>query len=1483
MWPLAGENLLKYCGDWVQFRFGMNDSGPIPAGWRVFLRTTLGRERLLEEEIIHAHSHKWPLEGDSWRDIPMPVQGNEACLNLPIHEVGYFEAKPYALDEQNRQIWPDGTNIGISVHPDFCRTNNTIYCAFTRLFGENIAAEKALPEKSNATLSQLDQKGFTCIPPSGKFRDLIRQLPHIIDTLGCKIIHLLPVNPTPTTMARMGRFGSPYAALDLTGIDLALVEFEEQTTAVDQFCELSDAIHQHRARLIIDLAINHTGWGSSLHSSHPEWYVRDAHGKFVSPGAWGVTWGDLSELNTHLPELWEYLAGVFITWCQRGVDGFRCDAGYKIPMEAWRYIISRVHQKFPETFFLLEGLGGSWEATETLLTKGRMQFAYSELFQNYSSKDIAWYLNYSLKQSTRRGVWVHYSETHDNNRLAARGKRWSLFRNQLSALTSVCGGFGFTCGVEWLATEKIDVHQRSGLAWGNPNNIVPELAKLNRLLADHPCFFDNARLSSLTHGESPVYVLRRDSADNVNTLWIFANTDMDHTSQVTVIGADMQPEMHDLLTDKIICPLRTEENGQRWIFEIPAGTCWCLSKRTSIQGLSGENYRKKRSMASWALIQVCQLIPDQKLQETDWLKLAQIATTDPTSYLAAVSHLANQTEIPAQWAEAIQAEMQSSHYKPVVQIDFPDLNRITLLPKDHWLILRTTKTPFQMQLRSKTDATQMVYSVSTDAGHIAAISPKQIADIIVNGENELILEGIGCLKESHTRSIRLLYVSPILQPSLNFEDALQRAPGGKDQWLLLRGDQFSLCKEKNTIVLLTNGRGGMARICADFGTVQSKYDCLLGANLSPEYPEDRHIFVKRARAWVNADGFFSELNSTNLAKLNAEPPAKWDFVVSAGEGRIVHLRLTIDLLEERNTLIMRLERLNNGLPEKWKPFLLSPKAHVSVTIRLDIEDRNFHTETHLNPSTRQHFSTNTHPLSGEIGFTFTPDPNRQFCAYATKGTYHPQEEWCENIWHPVEGNRGQPDHGDAYSPGWFELPLETEKPVLLVVDAEPERIKTSEIEWFEERRVTQNNALLQKYDAPITHIWERELVLGLKPFLVRRESEWGKTVIAGYPWFLDWGRDTLICARGYLAAGYWDEVLELLQVFGSMERNGTLPNVIYGNNDSNRDTSDAPLWFGVVTEEMAACAQEHRTLSEQFYQTPVNGKNRTLLDILKSIANSYLKGTPNGISVDKKSALVWSPAHFTWMDTNYPAGTPRCGYPIEIQALWIRLLRQLEHVDSTNPQWKTLADKATVSLQRYYWLPTKGWFADGLWAENKAPASQARVDDALRPNQYLAVAFGFFQPEQAQSAIRAGLSYLLIPGAMRSLAPLPVDCLAPIYGPGGTLLNDPGHPYWPHYEGDEDTRRKPAYHNGTAWGFLLPTFCEAITTAWEEDPLAQTAARAYLKSAEYWMSHGCLGQIPEIMDGDAPHTPRGCDAQAWSICETLRVWKHLTSKENKTK
>jgi glycogen debranching enzyme len=263
--------------------------------------------------------------------------------------------------------------------------------------------------------------------------------------------------------------------------------------------------------------------------------------------------------------------------------------------------------------------------------------------------------------------------------------------------------------------------------------------------------------------------------------------------------------------------------------------------------------------------------------------------------------------------------------------------------------------------------------------------------------------------------------------------------------------------------------------------------------------------------------------------------------------------------------------------------------------------------------------------------------------------------------------------------------------------------------------------------------------------------------------------------------------------------------------------------------------------------------------------------------MDPASALIWSPNHFTWMDTNFPAATPREGYPVEIQVLWIRLLRQLARigVDSGGESWAALADRAEQSLLKLFWLERQGYFADLLIARPGESATGATADTALRSNGLFAVSLGLLAGERAQRCVDAALHHLVVPGALRSLAPLPVTPPLPVHAPDGRLLNNPERPYWGRYEGDEDTRRKPAYHNGTAWTWTFPVFCEALARAWNFDPAAVTAAKHYLGSMERLLDEGCLGQLPEIVDGDAPHTQRGCDAQAWGATEALRVWKLL--------
>jgi glycogen debranching enzyme len=305
-----------------------------------------------------------------------------------------------------------------------------------------------------------------------------------------------------------------------------------------------------------------------------------------------------------------------------------------------------------------------------------------------------------------------------------------------------------------------------------------------------------------------------------------------------------------------------------------------------------------------------------------------------------------------------------------------------------------------------------------------------------------------------------------------------------------------------------------------------------------------------------------------------------------------------------------------------------------------------------------------------------------------------------------------------------------------------------------------------------------------------------------------------------------------------------------------------------------ACEEATEHLGPTFLQADAGG--RTVTEVLTSLGEHLRVGARNGVRMDPASALLWSPAHFTWMDTRYPMGTPREGYPVEIQALWIRLLRLLDriHAPSDGEPWANTARRAENSLDAF-WLEDRGWFADVLLAPANVAAKDAQPADHLRPNQLFLVALGLITGSRAQRTVAACARHLLVPGGLRSLAPLPVSVALAVPAPWGGTLNDPVHPYQGRYEGDEDTRRKPAYHNGTAWVWQLPLLCQALDVAWDGDPQARATARAWLGSVAPLLESGCVGQLPEILDGDAPHTPRGCDAQAWSISEALRVWMKL--------
>jgi glycogen debranching enzyme len=1093
------------------------------------------------------------------------------------------------------------------------------------------------------------------------------------------------------------------------------------------------------------------------------------------------------------------------------VDGFRCDAGYMVPVPAWQYITAKVHRAYPEAVFLLEGLGGSWEATEALLTRGGMQWAYSELFQNHRPVEVAHYLDYCLRQGERTGLLVHYSETHDNLRLAVQGPAWSRLRNRLCALVGQSGGFGFTAGVEWLATERVDVHEARDLAWGAEPNLIDDLAALNRLVSDHPCFFDGADVRRISSDDASVLALHRTSAECLDHALVLVNLDAEKERTCQLAAVDWAP-LGDAPVDLLGQPPpegRALVEGGREL-SLPPGGSYCLSAHPTPLGLAGEAYRRARAQAAWALQALAAVHPAEWIGPGDWWDLAARVARNPEAFLAALPRV-EEGLLRRDLLAALDAALANPTFPQVTVWQVEDARRVSLVAPGHWLLLKDP-SPFEATLRMADQPDLHLRGVLMAAGYVAAIPP--FSD----------RKGLAAL-------------------------SLRRHLAGAD---LLRADLHYLPELPNLsrpghkgLALLTNGRGGMARLHADLGGITSKYDCLLAANLHPTAPSDRHVLAKRLRAWVNADGFITALDGQNLIHLEAGTPARWTFLASAGDGRRVELCLEAHMPADQNAVVLRWSRPANAGEDTDLP----SRHSVRITVRLDLEDRSFHGETRLDEGLEGHFQSGTAILDDRAGFRFVPGTGRQLEAWAKPGAYHAQPEACRGILHPIEGSRGLANSGDAWSPGWFDLPLPPGSEVRMMVSAEV--ATPPEVPSFQPAGALDVPGRLRR---------------ALQAFLARRDD--GLTVIAGYPWFLDWGRDTLIVCRGLLASGQAEETGLILRTFAALEEGGTLPNMLGADHTEDRDTSDAPLWLAVACEEAA----EH--LGPAFFQAKTD--SRTVLEVLTSLGEHLRLGARNGVRMDPASGLLWSPAHFTWMDTRYPMGSPREGYPVEIQALWIRLLRLLERLcaPSDGEPWSITASRAQGSLDAF-WLEDQGWFADVLLAGEGVAAKEAVPADHLRPNQLFLVSLGLVAGDRARRAVAACARHLLVPGGLRSLAPLPVSVALPIPAPSGGLLNDPLHPYQGHYEGDEDTRRKPAYHNGTAWVWLLPLLCEALDLAWDGDPAARATARAWLGSVAPLLDSGCLGQLPEILDGDAPHTPRGCDAQAWSASEALRVWELL--------
>ncbi len=1411
--PSPGSQLLSCAGDFLEFSIDL----PAARNGRAVLRTNIGHAVIMRAETIALNDKGLPLLARGWHDLPMsPSSPTRFSIRLPLLEVGTFEAKSCFIPEGSLEPeWPDGGNISIKVQPARTACANTIYTAFVRQFGPSISrnARTAACRRAEATLASA---GYAVIPPSGTFRDVIRKLGHIHGKLGFRVLQLLPIHPTPTTYARMGLFGSAFAALDFLSVDPALAEFDRHATPLDQFRELIDAVHSHGAAIFMDMPANHTGWASTLQTHHPEWFRRTADSAFESPGAWGVTWEDLVALDYSHNELRNAMAEVFIFWCRQGVDGFRCDAGYMIPAETWRYIVARVRAEYPDTVFMHEGLGGKIETTETLLRDG-LDWAYSEIFQTGDRSAFERYLPGAMDLSRRAGPLVHFAETHDNTRLAAVSQAHSHMRVALAALCSQQGSFGMTAGVEWFAKERVDVHGASPLAWGARDNQIAWIAKLNRLLATHPAFADNVIPRMVQFGAGNVLAIARE-ADNANLLAL-VNLDSASPQEVRWPAHDWMgsTQWRDILADnRIVAPRR---DSDAFVIRLDPGEALCLVP-------SPAQFKLETSRAFHepkALIMRRARLMALRAQAALAGDLQAIRDLDAAATSRFLSN-----------PYAFCSEMLATRaLPPIVEWRYPqDLRRTVPLPHGQLLLIHSP-IPFRARIFNAGKCIAGEDSLPSAKEHFALLAlPACASSNAIPLDIEIHAFGNPPRAKNGAPQNRRASSTLLALPPLDSIRIATRLDGAA----IRAGDHLAL---------LTNGRGAMSRASAAWGKISSQYDALLATNPDPAVPCDRRVFWTICRAWLVNCGYSQSIDAscaTSFETLPGGNRATWRFDVPCGAGRLVPIEFTLELANGLNRATLVAKRLSSG----GNPEALDDATPVSLVFRPDIESRSFHekTKAYAGPESSWPSAIAAH----DDGFDFNPG-GESYAFRSLNASFHLEHEWRYQVPHPIDASRGLGPTSDLFSPGWFEMRLRGGESGTLVAGTSSDAANT---EPPTEPRQPEQLSLktqpgLSLHDA-LSH--------ALDAYLVRRNEH--RTVIAGYPWFLDWGRDTLIVLRGIIADGRLDTAHDILREFGRFEENGTLPNMIRGRDAGNRDTSDAPLWFAVATGDLLRMPGGGDALE-------IDCGGRLLRDVLVSIATHYRDGTPNGIRMDPESGLIYSPSHFTWMDTNYPAGTPRAGYPVEIQALWIAALELL--ADRVNPAWGELAHKARASLKALFALP-EGWLADCLRADPGTPAAKAVKEDALRPNQLYAVTLGALSPRDplCKSIVRA-CARLVIPGAIRTLDDAPVRTPLPVWR-DGSLLNDPSNPYWGEYAGDEDTRRKPAYHNGTAWTWVFPAFCEALA---RHSECGGTAARDLLGSVAAVLAEGCIGQSPEILDGNAPHTPRGCDAQAWGVSEALRV------------
>lgn len=641
--------------------------------------------------------------------------------------------------------------------------------------------------------------------------------------------------------------------------------------------------------------------------------------------------------------------------------------------------------------------------------------------------------------------------------------------------------------------------------------------------------------------------------------------------------------------------------------------------------------------------------------------------------------------------------------------------------------------------------------------------------------------------------------------------------------------------------LETNGIGGFASSTI-VGLDTRRYHGLLTAALHP--PGDRYLLLAKleetlvvgtSRHELSANQYPGTIHPTGFTlqrefRLDPFPTFTW-----AVDGFL--LEKAVLLVHGENTVVVTYAlRREDGAP-------LAPDKVVGLEVRPLIAFRDFHATTHANDGIDRNVTV------GDGVASMTP--------YRGLPTLHvahdarrvdPSGDWYRSFEYAVERARGLDFREDLYQPFTLHFDVGAAGRATIVAGTEPRRAADADalVRAERERRA----ALLA--DVPQGDLLQRTLVAAADQYVVRRGA--GKSVIAGYPWFGDWGRDTFISVRGLcLATGRLDVAREILLAWTDVVSEGMLPNRFADHGEQPEYNSvDAALWFVVAARELLdAAAASGRPL-------PV-AEVEAVWRAIEAILEGYERGTRHRIGLDASDALLFAGepgVQLTWMDAKVGdwVVTPRVGKPVEIQALW---LAALHAAGARSDRWAPLLARGRDSFARRFWNASASCLYDVVDPDGHAGAADA----SFRPNQILAVGglpLQLLGGERARAVVDGVESRLWTPLGLRSLAP-----------------GEPG--YVATYRGGP-RERDASYHQGTVWPWLLGPFVEAWVRVRGGTPEARQEARArFLSPLEAHLADAGIGHVSEIADAEAPHEPAGCPFQAWSVAEALRLVAQVLS------